>query len=190
MNNRPIKQTRLAPPPPARPVATARNVVQWGKHTEENMFEDEFSELQADMVDICNEYSKGLADKIFIYAASEGLIFAHHFYCINNKIFDCHKLNEAGLQTEFDVSTDCQGQVLDILNEDIKKILSLCKKYSQPTPKLMKLVYEPKTKKFNAEYKYENQTTDDVSVFDNDEAWFEKEKAKLADKGTDTPPDL
>ena len=28
------------------------------------MFEDEFSELQADMVDICNEYSKGVADKI------------------------------------------------------------------------------------------------------------------------------
>ena len=26
------------------------------------MFEDEFSALQADMVDICNEYSKGMAD--------------------------------------------------------------------------------------------------------------------------------
>ena len=28
------------------------------------LFEDEFSELQADMVDICNEYSCGVADKI------------------------------------------------------------------------------------------------------------------------------
>ena len=35
------------------------------------MFEDEFSALQADMVDICNEYSQGMADKIFIYAANE-----------------------------------------------------------------------------------------------------------------------
>ena len=52
----------------------------------------------------------------------------------------------------------------------------------------MKLVYEPKTKKFNADYKYENQTTDDISVFDNDDNWFEEEKAKLADKGTDTTP--
>lgn len=43
----------------------------------------------------------------------------------------------------------------------------------------MKLVYEPKTKKFNADYKYENQTTDDISVFDNDDNWFEEEKAKL-----------
>ena len=48
------------------------------------MFEDEFSELQADMVDICNEYSCEAAEKIFIYAANEGMILAHHFYCINN----------------------------------------------------------------------------------------------------------
>lgn len=43
------------------------------------MFEDEFSALQADMVDICNEYSCGVADKIFIYAANEGMILTQHF---------------------------------------------------------------------------------------------------------------
>ena len=134
------------------------------------MFEDEFSALQADMVDICNEYSKGMADKIFIYA---------HFYCINNKIYDCHKLNDSGLQIKFDVSKDCQGKVLDILNEDTQKIESVCRKYKQPVPKLMKLMYEPKTKKFNAEYTYENQTSDDVSVFDNYDAWFEEEQSRL-----------
>ena len=88
-------------------------------------------------------------------------------------------INSIISQTEFDVSKDCQGQVLDILNEDIQKIQILCEKYKQPVPKLMKLVYEPKTKKFNADYKYENQTTDDISVFDNDDNWFEEEKAKL-----------
>ena len=107
------------------------------------MFEDEFSALQADMVDICNEYSKGMADKIFIYAANEGMILTHHFYCINNKIYDCHKLNDSGLQIKFDVSKDCQGKVLDILNEDTQKIESVCRKYKQPVPKLMKLMYCP-----------------------------------------------
>lgn len=143
------------------------------------MFEDEFSELQADMVDICNEYSCNAADKIFIYVAIEDMIFVQHFYCINNKILDCHELNEAELKIEFDVSIDCQGQVLDILNEDIQKIQALCEKYNKPVPKLMKLIYEPKTKKFNADYKYENQTTDEISEFDNYDAWFEEEKAKL-----------
>ena len=47
----------------------------------------------------------------------------------------------------------------------------------------MKLVYEPKTKKFNGEYKYENQTTDEVSVFDNYDAWFEEEKSRLEKQG-------
>lgn len=145
------------------------------------MFEDEFTELQADMVDICNEYSKGLADKIFIYAANEGMILAHHFYCINNKIFDCHKINDAGLNISFDVSDACQEQVLDILNDDIQKIQKIFNKYNQPVPKLIKIIYEPKTKKFNSEIKYENQTTDEISVFDNDDAWYEEEKNKLLD---------
>ena len=143
------------------------------------MFEDEFSALQADMVDICNEYSKGMADKIFIYAANEGMILTQHFYCINTNLYKCSKLNNTGLTVSFDVSIDCQRQVLDILNEDIQRLQSLCEKYDQPAPKLMKLVYEPKTKKFNGEYKYENQTTDEISVFDNYDAWFEEEKAKL-----------
>lgn len=142
-------------------------------------FEDEFSALQADMVDICNEYSKGFADKIYIYAANEGMILAQHFYCFNKNVYKCSKLNDVGLKTQFDVSIDCQGQVLDILNEDIQKIQVLCEKYNKPVPKLMKITYEPKTKKFNAEYKYENQTSDNVSVFDNYDAWFEEEKAKL-----------
>ncbi len=147
------------------------------------MFEDEFSALQADMVDICNEYSKGVADKIFIYAANEGMILAQHFYCINTNLYKCSKLNNTGLTVSFDVSIDCQRQVLDILNEDIQRLQSLCEKYDQPVPKLMKLVYEPKTKKFNGEYKYENQTTDEISVFDNYDAWFEEEKSRLENQG-------
>ena len=143
------------------------------------MFEDEFSALQADMVDICNEYSKGMADKIFIYAANEGMMLVQHFYCINFNLYKCSKLNNAGVKVNFDTSVGCQEQVLDILNEDIQKIESICRKYKQPVPKLMKLTYEPKTKKFNAEYTYENQTSDDVSVFDNYDAWFEEEQRRL-----------
>ena len=143
------------------------------------MFEDEFSALQADMVDICNEYSQGMADKIFIYAANEGMMLVQHFYCINFNLYKCSKLNNARVKVNFDTSVGCQEQVLDILNEDIQKIESVCNKYEQPVPKLMKLIYEPKTKKFNAEYTYENQTSDKVSVFDNYDAWFEEEQRRL-----------
>ena len=142
------------------------------------MFEDEITELQADMVDICNEYSCGVADKIFIIASYEGLLNTDYFYIINGSIFERHKINTSDARADFDVSADCQKQVLNILKEDVKKIKVVCDKYNQPMPTEMRLTYEPKTKKFNAEYKYENQTSDDVSVFDNYDAWFE-EKAKM-----------
>ena len=143
------------------------------------MFEDEFSELQADMVDICNEYSCEAAEKIFIYVSYEGLLNTDYFYSINGDIIERHKLNTSGINADFDVSVDCQKQVLNILKEDVYKIKAVCDKYNQPMPTEMRLVYEPKTKKFNAEYKYENQTSDKISVFDNYDAWFEEERAKL-----------
>ena len=143
------------------------------------MFEDEITELQADMVDICNEYSCEAADKIFIYVSYEGLLNTDYFYSINGDIIERHKLNTSGINADFDVSVDCQKQVLNILKEDVYKIKAVCDKYNQPMPTEMRLVYEPKTKKFNAEYKYENQTSDEISVFDNYDAWFEEEKTKL-----------
>ncbi|MDE6068504.1 MAG: hypothetical protein K2F89_06090 [Treponemataceae bacterium] len=145
----------------------------------EKIFEDELVELQADMVDICNEYSCNTADKIFIYVAYEDLLFAMHFYIINNKILMPGELNNAGLKIEFDVSDECQEQVLNVLDEDVKKIKVVCDKYNQPMPTEMRLTYEPKTKKFNAEYKYEAQFTDDMGLSDIVNAWFEEEKAKL-----------
>ena len=146
------------------------------------MFEDEITELQADMVDICNEYSCEAADKIFIYVSYEGLLNTDYFYSINGDIIERHKLNTAGINADFDVSVDCQKQVLNILKEDVYKIKAVCDKYNQPMPTEMRLVYEPKTKKFTAEYKYENQFTDDMALSDIVNAWFEEEKAKLANQ--------
>ena len=143
------------------------------------MFEDEFSALQADMVDICNEYSCEAAEKIFIYVSYEGLLNTDYFYSINGDIIERHKLNTSGINADFDVSVDCQKQVLNILKEDVYKIKAVCDKYNQPMPTEMRLVYEPKTKKFTAEYKYENQFTDDMALSDIVNAWFEEEKAKL-----------
>ena len=143
------------------------------------MFEDEITELHADMVDICNEYSCEAAEKIFIYVSYEGLLNTDYFYSINGDIIERHKLNTSGINADFDVSVDCQKQVLNILKEDVYKIKAVCDKYNQPMPTEMRLVYEPKTKKFTAEYKYENQFTDDMALSDIVNAWFEEEKAKL-----------
>lgn len=46
--------------------------------------------------------------------------------------FEKHKINDSGLNADFDVSVDCQKQILNILKDDTGKIKSVCDKYNQP----------------------------------------------------------
>lgn len=140
------------------------------------MFEEEMTEVQVDMIDICNEYSCGAANKIFIYVGYENILNVEYFYEINNIIVERHKLNTLGLNVDFDTSIECQKQVINILKNNVKLMKNICEKYNQPIPTEMKLIYETKTKQFKADYKYEKQTNDNVSVFDNADKWFNQIK--------------
>ena len=65
-------------------------------------------------------------------------------YCIDGKTytpdpipniqrrFEKHKINDSGLNADFDVSVDCQKQILNILKDDTGEIKSVCDKYNQP----------------------------------------------------------
>jgi hypothetical protein len=119
------------------------------------VFEDYFSEIQADMVSICLEYVNGIADTVYIYGASEaGMITPDYFYCINGTIVQRHKLNDIG-SFQYDVSPDRQRQVSRILIEDIEKLMELCDENKRDMPTQMKMVFDVKTRKFSAEYSYE-----------------------------------
>lgn len=57
------------------------------------VFEDYFSEFQADMISICLEYVFDRVNKIYIYCSyEEGLISNDFFYNINGEIVERHKL--------------------------------------------------------------------------------------------------
>ncbi|WP_226669733.1 immunity protein YezG family protein [Metabacillus litoralis] len=123
-----------------------------------NTFEDRFSELQADMISICMEYIKERADKVYVYAScEETVISSKFFYLINNQYVKPHKVNDALANGDesYDVSSERQFMVLDILNEDIEKIKELCFEYEKDMPTEMKLIYDVKSGKFKAEYKYD-----------------------------------
>ena len=127
-------------------------------------FEDRFSELQADMISICMEYVEDRADKVYVYASrEEGVTSSSFFYLINNKYVERHKLNDA-LENEdkrYDVSTERQFMVLDIINDNVDKIEELCKLYKRNMPTELKLIYDVKSGNFKAEYKYELVYTHD-----------------------------
>ncbi|EJR97463.1 hypothetical protein IKM_05123 [Bacillus mycoides] len=78
----------------------------------------------------------------------------------------------------YDVSTKRQFMVLDVLNEDIEKIKMVCKKYERDMPTEMKLIYDVKSGKFKAEYKYDLvYTIDDIKTgSDIANEWFEEVK--------------
>jgi hypothetical protein len=96
----------------------------------EKVFEDYFTELQADMVDICLEYVANKAEEIYIYVSREGkMTMGNVFYKINNMFVRKHRLNDALTDDEkkrfhYDVSDARQIDVLTIIDDDIDKIIN------------------------------------------------------------------
>ncbi|MFP3888499.1 DUF600 family protein [Priestia filamentosa] len=128
------------------------------------------------------EYVEDRADKVYVYAScEEGMISGRFYYRINNTYVEAHKVNDA-LKNEdekYDVSTDRQFEVLNIIDEDIEKIEELCKEYGRDMPTEMKMIYDVKSGGFQAEYNYDLvHTINDVktsSAFADE--WFEEVKS-------------
>ena len=144
-------------------------------------FEDKFSELQADMISICMEYVGDRADRVYVYGScEEDMISSSFFYLINNKYVECHKVNDAlkNGDERYDVSTERQFTVLNIINDDVEKIEELCKEYKRDMPTELKLIYDVKSGRLQAEYKYDLvHTNDDTKTADDfADDWFEEIK--------------
>lgn len=145
------------------------------------VFEEYFSELQADMVSICLEYVANRAQKIFIYCSfEEGVVASDFFYKVANSILERHKLNDIldEDQEQYNVTTERQIAVMNIINENIEKIYKLCKKCEIDMPTEIKLIYDVEKNSLKAEYKYDLvysndqvKTADDIVM-----EWFEKIK--------------
>ena len=144
-----------------------------GKTTE--IFEDAFSAIQADMVQICLEYVDNRADKIFIYASfEENTISCDYFYDIKGRKIERHKLNL--VDDRNDTSIQRQKMCIDILVDDMKQLISLCQKHEKSIPTEIKITYDVNSNSLNANYQYEpvysqhhNKTSDDIF-----EEWFKE----------------
>ncbi|MCV9885109.1 DUF600 domain-containing protein [Metabacillus halosaccharovorans] len=137
------------------------------------------------MVSICLEYVFDKANKIYIYCSfEEGLLSNDFFYNINGKIVERHKLNDAIVNEEseddfsYDISVDRQKAVVKIINNDIKEMIKLCKQYDREMPTEIKMIYDVKTNKLTADYKYELVHTNDPNKTASSIArlWFEQVK--------------
>ena len=143
------------------------------------VFEDYFSELQADMVSICMENVEKRANIIYVYCSCEkNTVASSYFYNINGKIVSRSKLNDAISLSDkaYDVSIERQKAVTEIINENIKKIMKVCSEYKRPMPTEMKLIYHVNENSLKAEYKYENvySETQTKTAYDAADEWFDE----------------
>ena len=147
------------------------------------MFEDYFSEIQADMVSICLEYVEKRAEKIYIYCSFEdGMISSGFFYKVNSKIVKKNKLNDVIVdgQKKYDVSIPRQKGAINIINDDIKALKRLCQEHQKEMPTQIKLIYDVAANSLNADYSYDIIYSNDKDKMADDilEEWFESEKSK------------
>lgn len=144
------------------------------------VFEDYFTELQADMVSICLEYVENRAEKIYIYCSCENnVIFNGFFYKINNMVVKKNRLNDAltNGQKEYDVSVDRQAEAVTIIEDDIKALKKLCQEYNKDMPTQIKLIYDVSTNSLQAEYEYDVIVSNHRSktAYDVLEEWYQLE---------------
>lgn len=140
------------------------------------IFEDYFSELQADMVSICLEYVDSKADNIYIYCSYEANTYSFNvFYNINGQILQKHELNQ--INDEYDISINRQETLLDIGLQDLKKINEYCILYKKEMPTEMKIYYDVKNNSLQAKYKYELMYSNDTQLLPDHifNAWIKEE---------------
>jgi hypothetical protein len=142
-------------------------------------FEDAFSALQKDMVQIAYAYVEDRADKIFVWASSEEGFSYDVFFMVHGKVVEKHKLNDVlwPEEPEYDVSRDRQRAMLRVGMEDVKKLQAVCQRYDRPMPTELRLTYDVTARRLSADYSYELLYTNSRTLTGDDifQRWFDQE---------------
>ena len=119
-------------------------------------FEDKFMEIQTGLISLCLEVTGSKIDKIFAYASIEkkSTMF-NAFFERDGKVLTINQLNiDRGIVMEF----------LKIGTTDLEKIKKICKQNEIQTPTEIKMYYDVKTGKYNADYKYNEVCSDKTGI--------------------------
>ena len=110
-------------------------------------FEDDFMDLQSSLISLCLYVAGQKVDKVYIYCSIEkkSKMF-NTFFVINNKL---KMLNQLGINKALIM------QFLKLGANDLEKVKNICINYDMPIQTEMKMYYDTKTGKYDAQYKYE-----------------------------------
>ena len=111
-------------------------------------FEDEFLEVQAQIISLCVEFAENKADKVYAYGSIEGnSISFNAFFNIDGKIKTTNQIV---------TDTDMIWDFLDLGQSDLEKLIKICTCYGKPVPTELKMIYDCKSGKMDTKYQYES----------------------------------
>jgi len=146
----------------------------------DSSFNEKLNSMFSVMVDICKEYVKDQAERIFIHCYSEdNLISSNFFFKINNKIVDRSQINDClSGGKSCDTSTKAQENVLDVINEEIIEIENLFESSKIKAPAAIKIEFNLKNSEIKSKLLYDIHYTksgeNDISeLFDK---WYKETK--------------
>lgn len=119
-------------------------------------FEDAFMELQSEFISLCLEVAGQKVDEVYAYCSrdEESAMF-NAFFKIDGII---KTLDEIGIDINLGM------HFLKLGTHDIDKIEDLCTEYNMPIPTEIKMHYDVNTGKYNADYKYDEISSDNIDI--------------------------
>ena len=133
-------------------------------------FEDAFTAAQADYISLCLELAQENADTVygFIYL-TPGMTTFGVFYRKDGEIKEVEDIAPDDLIDRF----------YDVGYGDVEKLRDICTRYEHQCPNQIKMVYDARTKHFDANYAYMSEA--EIEKVDPDEVfndWVAEERAK------------
>lgn len=143
------------------------------------IFEDEFMEVQSDIISLCLELVENRAEMIYAYGSiEEESVSFDVFYKIDGNLVYTNELNK--YQTNYNYKADSMQQLelLKIGTSDLKKIREVCTRYKYPIPTELKMIYNVETGQYDADYKHEPICTSENGIDPSEifNAWFNEIK--------------
>lgn len=119
-------------------------------------FEDKFMEIQTDLISLCMEVTEGNVDKIFAYASIEkkSTMF-NAFFEKNGEVVTINQLN---------INMKKVMEFLKVGTMDLQKVKKLCNEYEMEVPTEIKMYYDVDTRKYNADYKYDEVCSEKTGI--------------------------
>ena len=120
-------------------------------------FEEKLMEIQSGLISLCMELTQGKVDKIYAYASIEKKSSSFNaFFEKDGEVLTIKQLKE-----KIKIDNNTSINFLRIGTSDLGKVRTLCEQYEAPAPTEIKMYYDVKTHKYNADCKYEEICSED-----------------------------